>query len=587
MFYCAPCDRLICRECTILDHRGHKYAGLKEALEERKLLIDERLNFCIEEKIPPVQDAVHEVKAMAAKLRARAEAVKSEICATAEECVKRIVSRKEEMLARIDALEQEKEAVLRNQQNQLERELFKYTSSRDFVENVVLHGNEVEIIQLRQLMLDRLDELNAIQLDYKEPEENDVIDYILDMKSVGSVATTMGRVTSSVTFTALCNARGLGVKSGKVGVESCFIVELKDRFGNTSVEGDHSCPVQVKVQAPEGFFLGNKVTNNGDGAMKVRYTPVTHGKHVLYVAVRGREIEGSPFNVNVVEGIDYQKVGPTFMKIGSQGTKSGEFKQPCSVITDKEGNIYVTDFVNCRVQKFDALGKHLQDFGSRGNKDGQFQNPCGILVDANGIIIVSDWDNHRVQLFSPEGKFIGKFGAKGSEDGKLNHPAGLALTKEGNLLVADKDNHRVQLFKMDGTHMMTIGSHGSENGQLNSPNHVAGTEDNGCLVTDTENNRIVKFDCDGKFEFSFGGKGSGNGQLDRPGGIAIDPEGFIIVGDFQNHRIQIFQPDGKFYAAFGSEGDADGQFKFPGGVALTNDGRVIVADRHNHRVQVF
>jgi len=78
--------------------------GLKEALEERKTLIDERLTCCIEKKIPPVQDAVHEVKAMAAKLRARAEAVKSEICATAEECVKRIVSRKQEMLARVNTL---------------------------------------------------------------------------------------------------------------------------------------------------------------------------------------------------------------------------------------------------------------------------------------------------------------------------------------------------------------------------------------------------------------------------------------------------------------------------------------------------
>ena len=39
---------------------------------------------------------------MAAKLRARAEAVKSEISATAEECVKRIVSRKQEILARVN-----------------------------------------------------------------------------------------------------------------------------------------------------------------------------------------------------------------------------------------------------------------------------------------------------------------------------------------------------------------------------------------------------------------------------------------------------------------------------------------------------
>ena len=68
------------------------------------MLIDERLNFCIDEKIPPVQDAVQEVKAMAAKLRARAEAAKSEICATAEECVKRIVSRKQEILARVRIL---------------------------------------------------------------------------------------------------------------------------------------------------------------------------------------------------------------------------------------------------------------------------------------------------------------------------------------------------------------------------------------------------------------------------------------------------------------------------------------------------
>lgn len=100
-------DLLCINKCTsIYNHSTHETfsLGLKEALEERKTLIDERLTCCIEKKIPPVQDAVHEVKAMAAKLRARAEAVKSEICATAEECVKRIVSRKQEMLARVNGL---------------------------------------------------------------------------------------------------------------------------------------------------------------------------------------------------------------------------------------------------------------------------------------------------------------------------------------------------------------------------------------------------------------------------------------------------------------------------------------------------
>ena len=388
-------------------------SGLKEALDGRKQAIDELLGFCIKEKIPPVQEAVHEVKGMVAKLHTRAETVKRDICTTAEECIRRILGRKEELLAQVDNLLQDKEVVLRAQQDQLEAELFKYTSSRDFVENVLLHGNEAEIILLREPMTERLRELNSIKLDYEEPEENDVIDYIRDLDEVERVAQTMGYITTTKTFVASCSARGLGVRSGKVGVESSFFVETRDRFGNTVVEGTHCQPYQIKIQAPEGFFLGYKVTNNKDGTARVRYTPVTKGKHQLGVAIRGRALTDSPFTVNVVEGIDYTAVSSAFMKIGSHGSKSGEFKQPCAVTTDQHGNIYVTDAANCRVQKFDSLGKHLKDFGSRGSKDGQFQNPYGVVVDSNGIIIVSDWDNHRVQLLSPEGKFIGKFGSKG------------------------------------------------------------------------------------------------------------------------------------------------------------------------------
>jgi len=72
-----------------------------------------------------VQDAVYEVKAMTAKLRARADAVKHDICAAADECVKRILAQKQQMLNQVDDLTQSKENVLRAQQDQLEMELFR------------------------------------------------------------------------------------------------------------------------------------------------------------------------------------------------------------------------------------------------------------------------------------------------------------------------------------------------------------------------------------------------------------------------------------------------------------------------------
>lgn len=114
---------------------------------------------------------------------------------------------------------------------------------------------------------------------------------------------------------------GIGIKSGKVGVESTFTIQTKDRFGNASFEGDHCNPLHVVIQAPEEFFLGNHVTNNKNGTLTVRYTPVTSGKHVINITIRGRKIEGSPFTVNVVEGIDYKNIGPVFIKFGSMVRK--------------------------------------------------------------------------------------------------------------------------------------------------------------------------------------------------------------------------------------------------------------------------
>ena len=89
-------------------------------------------------------------------------------------------------------------------------------------------------------------------MDYKEPEENDVIDFIFNRQDVESVSKVMGSINTTKTFAALCTAHGLGIKSGKVGVESSFIVEVKDRFGNPYAESTHNCPLQVTIKAPEG-----------------------------------------------------------------------------------------------------------------------------------------------------------------------------------------------------------------------------------------------------------------------------------------------------------------------------------------------
>jgi DNA-binding beta-propeller fold protein YncE len=63
----------------------------------------------------------------------------------------------------------------------------------------------------------------------------------------------------------------------------------------------------------------------------------------------------------------------------------------------------VADWRNDRIQKFDATGHYLASWGTSGQGDGEFNRPSGVAVDREGNIYVADWGNERVQLLAPDG----------------------------------------------------------------------------------------------------------------------------------------------------------------------------------------
>jgi len=65
------------------------------------------------------------------------------------------------------------------------------------------------------------------------------------------------------------------------------------------------------------------------------------------------------------------------------------------------GELYITDPEQGRVIVFNSEGEPLKAWGERGSGDGQFDKPLGIAVDGEGNIYVTDPYNHRVQKFAP------------------------------------------------------------------------------------------------------------------------------------------------------------------------------------------
>ena len=98
--------------------------------------------------------------------------------------------------------------------------------------------------------------------------------------------------------------------------------------------------------------------------------------------------------------------------------------------------------------------------------DGQFREPWGVAAAANGEIFVADTWNGRIQVFDKDGKFLRKWGFFNTTNGELGDanalfgPRGIQITKDGNLLVADTGNKRILIYTPTGELVTQIGGGG-------------------------------------------------------------------------------------------------------------------------------
>jgi hypothetical protein len=130
---------------------------------------------------------------------------------------------------------------------------------------------------------------------------------------------------------------------------------------------------------------------------------------------------------------------------GTYGSGPGQFTIPCGVAVDRD-NVYVTDYLNQRIQRFTSDGIYLTEWGTYGSGDGQFFNPAGVATDAAGDVYVVDQVNCRIQKFTSTGTFLTRWGSPGGGDGEFIEPAAVATDATGNVYVVDRGNNRIQRF---------------------------------------------------------------------------------------------------------------------------------------------
>ncbi len=178
---------------------------------------------------------------------------------------------------------------------------------------------------------------------------------------------------------------------------------------------------------------------------------------------------------------------------------SDELKRPAGIAIDRPRHrLYVADAKAHRVAVFNtqtfAFERYLGSPSTPGvGEPGRFAAPTNVAVDPQGNLYVVDAWNHRVQIFDRRGRFLRAFGSHGTRPGNFVRPKGIALDNEGHIYVVDAEFNNFQIFTTDGQSLLAVGNLGQEPGQFTLIAGIFIDQQNRIYTTEQEGGRVQIF----------------------------------------------------------------------------------------------
>lgn len=169
---------------------------------------------------------------------------------------------------------------------------------------------------------------------------------------------------------------------------------------------------QVLVFAPDDRFIAAYGTSG-----QFRPVDLAIAGNRLYVA------DILHHQIHVLE----KHSGKTLFVFGKAGSGAGELFHPTNIARGPDGDIYVVETSNYRVQRFTAEGRPVRGYGEAGTTLGTFARPKGIAMDRQGRLFVGDAAFQNVQVFDNDGKLLLFFGQADNGAESLNLPAGVTI----------------------------------------------------------------------------------------------------------------------------------------------------------------
>ena len=546
--YCFDCNKLICRDCTVKDHKDHDIEFNNVAADNKKKELMESLK-PLSEVEDSLSRALEEVSNTEREVEAQGDSVANTIETSFEELHMILETCKQQLLEEAGRRVREKINKLKGQEENLSIASAEVRSVIDYTEQCVRLCSDDEVMSMHTEISQRIkDEVEEHDKPGNRLEPVEEADMGVEVRCAEALQLLCkkAKVTHLADYLVVNNIPSMAEVDKEIKMEVVNTIKKP-------LKSDLNLDCQIK-SLPTGSVSRPKIEVKDAGRYDISYTPVVHGRHELSISAYGQPVPDSPFIMTVyISPTQLDKpvkvwggvTEPIYIAINSVGEiivaednrdivvldKEGK-RLRCiersqhqidglqSVAVDNEDNIY---FIGCRSNKIGKSNRNCDKLQVREVQQVKGPGYFDIAVVGDEVMVTEQNNKGQIMVYERELNYVRQITGRSKTRLAYLHPDCL-----GNLYISNKDDTIQVLSKMgDFLHSFSC----DHNGVLKIRDpwmvYICGQY---VYVADWNLRKTVVFTTEGDYVTTFG----------CYGGTCVNQDGVLYMCDFLNNKITCY-----------------------------------------------
>ena len=298
---CQTCDQLICKDCTVIDHRDHDYKFVKDVYPAEKDKIVKVMEKS-REKINVLETSLMTIESQEDWARHNFEEVSLKVDAFLNDQIEALERKRQSLKDQLQKVLQAQKDLHETQKKSLAASLDTMKRSVEFAEQALKRGDEVGLIATKHEMIQQVTDINSAtgeiqargmiscNFEIGSPLNDAIIQKIAKIIEYDDEYTLV-MVINKKRKTFDYASKDKAFVSSESRVTWFEIQSKRDKTSHGLGPGE----VLVKIKRPGSFFFDLPEIKRDTFS----YRPNIDGKYVIEILVNGRYLVGSPFTWKV------------------------------------------------------------------------------------------------------------------------------------------------------------------------------------------------------------------------------------------------------------------------------------------------